>query len=140
MPIIKLKIRNLDRLRDRLNQFPAISGKHVSAAINKAVFAVEGKAKPITPVKGGRLVGSYTFGRIMSTAQTLLGRVKPNVFYAKFVSAKAQVGQRFKRPSKNRKAVGGFVEVGVRRARPEIERFFQQAADNIAQDITRGLR
>lgn len=134
---INIEIKGLRELRGRLKRFPRISGKHVSQAINKSVFAIEAEAKPITPVKTGLLRGSYSFGRVLSSPFTLMGRVKPNASYAQSVHDLHPPGQRYIRPSLNKNALAGFLTIGQDRAERQTDGFFQDAANNITGELAR---
>lgn len=132
---IRIRIINIDKLHRRLNRFPEIAGKHISRAINQSIAAIEAKAIPLTPVKTGRLKGSYTFGRIASRPTTLRGRVKPDVFYAAAVHDIHPPGFGYFKPSKNKRAVAGFLLIGKNVAEPQIGKQFDKAIKNIANDL-----
>ncbi len=152
MAQITIKIKNLKKLRAALNRYPAISGKHISAAMNKAVFAIEAKAIPLTPVRTGRLRGSFSFGRILSTPRTLQARVKPDVNYAGFIHFGTRAsGGRFV-PALGKRLINPahpsfgthpgikanpFLKKGFERAEAQINRFFGEALENITIELTK---
>ena len=125
---IKIKILNLDKITARFKRSPGIIGKHISKAINESVQRVIGKTKPITPVKTGRLVGSFGTDSIFSTRTRLTGAVRSLLPYASKVHNLHPAGQAYRnRPiAKNKRAVAGFLKVGVDQAQPEVNRVFAE--------------
>lgn len=137
MARITVKIKGLNELRQRFQRHPQIVGKHVSRAINRTAASILAKTLPITPVDTGRLVGSFATSSILATPTRLIGSVASNVGYAGFVHDIHPPGRRYKNPSKNKRAVAGFLVVGVKEAKRQIERHFQEAADLITKDLAK---
>ena len=135
MPDVTVKIKGLEEIKRRINRFPEISGKHVAQAINESVLAIESKAKPITPVAQGILVGSYAFGRVRATQTSLRGVVNPTTPYAAEVHDLYPPGTPYKRPTKNPRALAGFLEVGKDAAQNQVDRFFAAALRSITKDL-----
>ncbi len=152
MAKVSIKIKHLKELRANINRYPAISGKHVSVAMNKSVFAIEAKAIPLTPVRTGRLRGSYAFGRILSTPRTLQARVKPDVDYAGFVHFGTRAsGGRFV-PALGKRLINPahpsfgthpgikanpFLKKGFERAEAQVNKFFGEALKNITIELSK---
>lgn len=134
-PSITLKVKGFAELRKQLNKSPEIVAKHIRDMINNSIEEIEARAKPITPVKTGRLVNSYALGREQATSRMLTGKVSPSVNYALSVHDLYPPGTRYKRPSKNRNAVAGFLAVGTKEATPQIGRFIKDAGDQITREL-----
>ncbi len=135
MATVVIKIKGLNRIRRQFAKHPQIVGEHVSKAINRTIEAIRAKTVPITPVSTGRLVGSYARDSKQATPTRLFGLFASNVEYAGFVHDIRPAGQRYKNPSKNKSAVKGFLFIGVERAENQIDKNFQNAADNITRDL-----
>lgn len=140
MAQIRLKIKNLDKFRSRLKLFPKIQRKNLSKAINESILRIEAKAIPISPVKTGRLVGQYEFGRIKSTPNSLFGRVKPDVEYAAAVhdapgGKKLSPGTPYANPSKNKRALAGFLKVAVDRTENKVNQVFERALVAVVKEL-----
>ena len=134
MAVIVLKIPRLKEIRRRYADYPNISARHLANAINQIISAVEKGAKPITPFKSGDLFGSYDIGRELATPAKLKGRVKPDVPYAGFVHDLYPKGQSYKNPTKAG-TLPRFLEIGVDRAKADIERIVRDNLDNITRDL-----
>lgn len=137
MATITIKIKGLNKLRSQFVRHPQIVGEHVSKAINKTIEAIRAKTVPITPVDTGRLAASYARDSRQATPTRLFGLFASNVEYAGFVHDIRPAGQRYKRPSKNKSAIKGFLFIGVERAENQIDKNFQDAADSITRDLSK---
>ena len=135
MAVVRIKIKGVEELRRRVRRSPQSVGKHISLAMNRTVDSIIGKTRPITPVKTGRLVGSFSTDSIRARPNVLLAAVRSLVPYSGFVHDKRPVGQSYRNPSKNKAAVAGFLIVGVDRAESEIERHFRTALNKIVNDL-----
>lgn len=93
------------------------------------------KTLPITPVKTGRLVGSFALDSIKAKPTSLIGAVRSTVPYAAFVHDKHPAGTPYMNPSKNKGAVAGFLIVGVERAQQAIDKHFTTALNNIVKEM-----
>lgn len=135
MAVIRIQIKGINRLRRQFEKHPNIVGKHISLAINRTVDSIIGKTRPITPVKTGRLVGSFTTDSIRASSNRLVGAVRSLVPYAASVHDLHRPGTRYFNPSKNKGALAGFLIVGVNKAEREIERHFADAGNNIVKEL-----
>lgn len=77
---INVEIKNLDKVKAALNQYPTIAAKHFDRAIKSSIFKIEREAKGQTPVDTGRLRNSYT-----SIFSPLKGILEPTADYAFWV-------------------------------------------------------
>ena len=84
MPDITITIKNLDKLKAAFGSYPEIVAPMLRDASSKSAFAVERRAKILSPVDTGRLRSSIaTSLGIMNRGITSI--VSTNVFYAIFV-------------------------------------------------------
>jgi len=60
--MIKINIPNLPKLVNAMNAYPEIADKEFKSALLETMFAIEGKAKFLTPVVTGRLRASIGGG------------------------------------------------------------------------------
>ena len=116
--MLKIKIKNLDKLVRGLREFPPELKTEIGKAIMKSAYLVEGKSKPITPVLTGQLRGS-----IASKFSSFQAIIQPNKEYAIYVhenlTAHHPVGE------------AKFMEKGAKQAEPQIQREFQGAINNV---------
>lgn len=135
MARITVKIKGLNKLRRAFEKHPAIVGQHVSIAINRTIESIRAKTAPLTPVDSGRLVGSFARDSRRASPTRLIGAVASNVPYAGFVHDVHPPGRRYKNPTRNKSAVAGFLVIGTRNARGDIDRHFQDAGNNITKAL-----
>lgn len=84
MPEIKVEIQNLDRLRAAFGAYPEIVAPLLRDASAKSAFAIERRAKILSPVDTGRLRSSIaTSLGIVNRGITSI--VQTNVFYAIYI-------------------------------------------------------
>ena len=131
-PAITIKIDNLDIVRSMANRYPAISQRHIDDAIVRSIGEIDVQTKPLTPVKTGRLRSS-----LLPRFAPFQGIFGTKVPYAVSVHDLHAPGTRYRRPSLNKKAIAGFLTVGVKRSGRVINTAFQKALDNIAEDLSR---
>lgn len=84
MPEIKIEIQNLDRLRAAFGAYPEIVAPLLRDASMKSAFAIERRAKILSPVDTGRLRSSIATS-LGIVNQGITSIVQTNVFYAIFV-------------------------------------------------------
>lgn len=121
---IDIRIKNLDKLTRGLNKFPGNLKREFRVAMEKAIFMVEGKAKPITPYDTGRLRASITKDYIKSFAAA----ISPKVNYAIYV----HMGTRYwplSMPPKKPGTVRQFMKIGAEKAEPTIDILFNSAVE-----------
>ena len=135
MSTITVQIKGLKQFQSRLVRAPVIVGKHVSLAINRASASILQKTLPITPVKTGRLVGSFALDSVRAKPTNLRGAVRSRVPYAASVHDLHPAGTQYRNPSKNKNAVAGFLKVGVERAQQLIDKHFTDALNNIVKEM-----
>lgn len=80
MPEIKVEIPDLPRLIEALKKWPDVSAPIIDKAIRKSIFDIQAKTVVETPIKTGRLRGSFqtAFG-------PFFGILRPSVEYAPLV-------------------------------------------------------
>ena len=125
---INITIQGAERLRAAFKKSPMIVRKHLDVAMEESAFQLEREIKPITPYRTGRLrtsIGDETREgvRQISPFRTEIGTT---VEYAHFL----EWGTRFMKARP-------YMSTGANKAMPEINRFFRQAAQNIAEEITK---
>lgn len=77
---LSIQIEGLEQFRQALKKFPKISGPILQKAIIKSIIDLQAKTIPLTPIKTGRLRGSF-----MTAFSPLTGILKPSVNYAIYV-------------------------------------------------------
>ena len=126
---IQISIKNIDQVRAALLKSPAIVSKHIQKAINRSILDIRNEAMSTTPVKTGRLRGSYQmiFG-------ALRGVLYPSASYALPVHEghRQEVG-RFV-PAIGRRLVNPFVK-----GNPFLRKAVSQANSKIQRNFGEGL-
>lgn len=123
---VNINFKNLDKLKSAFRRAPASVTKHIGTAINKSAMQIIRETKPLTPVDTNRLrgsIGEETREGILQV-QPFMAEIGTRVNYARFVHH----GTRFMQARP-------FLQRGTEKAIPEINRFFQQAGQNIARDL-----
>jgi len=129
---VRVEIKGLDKLRDYASRFPKIAQTHIDKAIVRSIGEIDIKTKPLTPVKTARLKGS-----LIPIFRPFQGVYGSSVAYARAIHDKLPEGTPFKRPSLNKRAVAGFLSVGVKQATTLINEQFKQALDNIVKEVNK---
>lgn len=133
MPVkLFIEVRGLEKLTRMASRFPRISRKHVDKAIVRSIGEIDRATKPLTPVKSARLRNSLT-----PVFRPFRGVYGTNVPYAADVHDLYSPGTPYQKPSKNKKAVAGFLTVGVKRSRMVTDDAFKVALDNIVIDLAK---
>ena len=130
MATIGIQINGLDKITKWANKFPQISRKYVDKAIIRSIGEIDRKTKPLTPVKTGRLKGSLV--PIFRPFTGIYGSAIP---YAAAVHNLYPAGTSFKNPSLNKRAVAGFLTVGVRESNSIIDTAFREALDSMVKEV-----
>lgn len=127
---IQVKIFNLNEVKAALAKSPQIVSKYINKAINQSILDIRNDAMDTTPVKTGRLRGSYNMRFGM-----LRGELQPTANYAYFVH------------EGHRQQVGRFVAaIGKRLVQPYVKGnpFLKKAVDisnsKINDNFGMGLR
>lgn len=125
MPIqIQIKAPDVQEFLKKMQKFPQDAIDALNLGVNKSVLLLEREVKPITPVKTGRLRNAYR--RKFTTLQGVL--FNP-VKYAGTVHDLYPAGTRYRNPSKNKRAVAGFMKVAANRVQIEVEDIFKDEMD-----------
>ena len=133
--MITLKIEGAEKALRKFKRIPPKLAKGINTAIRKSIFQIEGDVKPLVPVDTGRLrasIGGQGGGKIF---KNLYGALFTNVKYASWIhEGKMRRNGRtiyIKGMGKARTPVGGkpFMKLGVKKAEPEIERYFKKEID-----------
>lgn len=77
MPEIRVEIPDLPRLVDALKKWPDIAAPILDKAIKKSIYDVQARTIMETPIKTGRLRGSF-----QTAFSPLVGILRPTVEYA----------------------------------------------------------
>ncbi len=127
--MIQIKIKNLDKIKAALAKSPQIVAKHINKAIKKSIFDIRNRAIDTTPVKTGRLRGSYDtrFGM-------LRGQLRPAAKYAIYVHEghRQEVG-RFV-PAIGKRLVAPYVK-----GNPFLKKAVKQAENKVQNNFGKGL-
>ena len=121
---INIRIENLDKLTRGLSRFPGNLRGEFRNAMEKSIFLIEAKTKPITPFDTGRMRQSI----YKDYLEPFKAAISPHVNYAIFICE----GTRYYPLSKPPKAPGTvrqFMKVGAERAQPTIEAVFNSAVE-----------
>ena len=131
---VKIEIKNLDKIAKMADKYPAISQRHIDKAIVRSIGEIDIQTKPFTPVKTGRLRSSML--PKFSPFQGIYGSKLP---YAITVHDKYGEGvvKPYRHPSLNKKAISSFLFEGARKSEKVINKEFQEALDNIAEDLVK---
>ena len=146
MPELAIQINGLEEFRKALSDYPRISGPIMQRAITKSIYDLQARTVMLTPIKTGRLRGSF-----QTAFSPLQGILKVGVNYAIYVhegTAPHQI-----RPV-NKKALywkgadhpvsfvnhpgtraNRFMESGLHSARQAIEDNFAKALNEIVKTI-----
>ena len=129
--IIEVKIPNLKKLQAAMKQAPRSVIKYTDEAIKRSIMDISGVARSIAPIKTSFLKSSIGKG---IGWKTLEGWIKPTADYAIFVHE----GTR-KWPISKRSKTGErrFLTVAAKRKERDIEKYFEEALENVANDIAR---
>lgn len=86
MPILEVKIENLDALKRALRDYPKIANPIAANAINSTLGVMHRNAtKPTVPWRTGFLAASFARGIRLATPTRLWGSISPTVKYAIWV-------------------------------------------------------
>ena len=129
---VKIEIKNLDKITKMADKYPAIAQRHIDKAIVRSIGEIDIQTKPFTPVKTGRLRSSML--PHFSPFQGVYGSKLP---YALEVHDRYSPGTPYRHPSLNKKAIAGFLFEGARKSERVINKEFQEALDNIAEDLVK---
>ena len=154
----KVQIKNLPELQARFRHAPAITAKHVLTAGNKSLIALQGTAKGLAPVDTSRLRQSIQVSPLRRMGNVLSGSVGTGVKYAEAQETGTGIYGPRKRPitaksgkyltfktkdgrwvrTKSVKGVRGrfYMKGSVERNQGKINTYFEQAAANIARDLS----
>lgn len=143
---VKVEIPGLDKLVAALKKYPSIAAPILDKAIKKSIYDVQAKTIPLTPIKTGRLRGSFQVG-----FSALAAVLKPSVTYALFVhegtaphvirpvSAKALYWRGADHPVKSVNHPGTranrFMVSGLAAAQTQVIQNFSHALDEVNRKI-----
>lgn len=146
MPEIKIAIPNLDKFRDAVKRWPAIAGPILDRAIKKSIYDVQAKTIPVTPIRTGRLRGSF-----QTAFSPLAGILRPTVEYALYVhqgtaphtirpvTARALYWRGADHPVMSVNHPGSkanpFMSIGLAAAQSQVIRNFTDALDEVNRKI-----
>ena len=133
MPKIAVKIEGLEELKRNLSRYPEISIPIVNKAIRNSIATILNKTIPITPVDTRVLANSLQAGMRF---RDLYGEVGTEVGYSGAVHGLHSPGVPYKNPSKNKRAVAGFLQVGADQSESEFDKFFDEALSEILENIS----
>lgn len=127
--MIKVNVKNLKKLQKAFRKAPKKTVSETNDAIMKSIFTIETESKEETPVLTGRLRASIGGGTFQGGSypegegirfKSLYGAIGPTTDYAIYVHRRKP-----------------FMELGIRASMSDINKFFQQAADNVVKFIAR---
>lgn len=125
--MITVRFTGLDALRENLVNAPDTVEKHVSKALGLSLSAVEMEAKKRTPVDTGLLQGSIGGEGGYSYVRGLTAGVGTNVRYAVYVETNER--------ARHKTGQAHYMEEGVGAASDFIQDKFEEAMENIANDL-----
>ncbi|KKN04483.1 hypothetical protein LCGC14_1096970 [marine sediment metagenome] len=139
MPVVTIKIKNLERVLSKLGRHEDVVRRHIANAINRGLADIRQETIPITPRKTGNLRSSYDRGGTkFATPRKLIGEFGPNLAvapYATFVHNLHPLGGRYKNPT-TAGTLPRFLEEGAIRAIPKVDSRFKKALENITKDLS----
>lgn len=154
----KIEIKNLAELQSHFRKAPEITGKRIVEAGNKSLLSLQGTAKQLSPIDSGRLRQSILVSPMRQSGSSFTGSVGTSVDYAawmergtgiygpsgqpirpktkKFLAFRGKGGKMVF--AKSVKGVRGrfYMKGAVEQNQRNIDGFFEDAATNIAQDLS----
>ena len=115
----------------KLQGFPAIAFRSLQKGIVRTVERLREEVVPLTPVDTGLLVSRWRV-----RVNNLNGIVFNHTSYAEFVHNIWPAGVPYRNPSKNKKALSGFLSVASDIVDSEVERIFKEEMDKGLEEIT----
>ena len=132
MPAIEVKIIGLRKLESGLRKFDDRLIRKLDRAINKSIFDLEAKTKPVTPIDTGKLRSAFT--REFRTMRGELHNITP---YATFVHEGTRRWP-INVPPRNAGTVRRFFVKGLELAERKINMNFKKAVDKVVKLTSRG--
>ena len=133
MAKIAIEIKNFDKLTKLAEKYPAVARKFIDRAIVNSIGSIQRETLPITPIKNARLIADL---RVPHFAP-FQGRLGSSVPYARRVHDLYSAGTPYKNPSLNKRALAGFLQVGVLRSKKTIDDVFVGALKDIVNEIAK---
>lgn len=153
----RVEIKNLAELQTRFKQAPDLTAKHLIVAGNKSLVSLQGSAKQLAPIDQGPLRAGIQVTPMRRTGSVIAGSVNATRAYSIFQEAGTGIYGPRKAPirPKNgkflvfkgrdgktifaRQVKGSrprwFMKGSVEQNQSKIDRYFEQAADNITKDL-----
>jgi hypothetical protein len=132
MSAIEVKIKGLEKLTKLAEKYPKVSQKHIDQAIVRSIGEIDIATKPLTPVKTARLRNS-----MVPIFRPFKGVYGSALDYASSVHDLYKPGTPYKNPSLNKRAVAGFLAVGVKRSMDKINKEMASALERIVAELAR---
>lgn len=122
MIAIDIEVKGLDKIAKAFLKRPEVVKRYINNAISKSIFKLKEEAndrnfqfKTPRPLRTGYLQRSFDFG---IQTKDFFGSIGPTAEYAPAVHKRNQ-----------------FMERIARMAQPTMQRYFDEAADNITKDL-----
>lgn len=121
-------IKGLDKLESNMDRAPQTYRREVSAAINKSLVDLQRTAKTLSPVDTGRLRASILVEPARVQGDVIKGSVGTLTRYAGFQEEGTSRGV----PARY------YMRGSIEQNQAGIDRYFEQAASNLAEAIAGG--
>lgn len=124
MAEIKVEIPDLEKWKTTLHKYPGIVAPILQKAIEKSIYDLQGTTVPFTPIRTGRLRGSYR-----AYFSPLVGILEPTAYYGIFVHEGTSRG-----------IVGNpFMVKGLDAAKDKVNKNFSDALNDVFKKIASQL-
>lgn len=126
--MLSLEIKGFDELLNNLRGSKRILHRNIKVALDKSISHAETSSKRLTPVDTGLLKSSIGGVRGWSWVRGWRASVGTNVRYAVYVHEDKN--------AYHNDGEAKFMEKGLKRSKPFIERTLQKALDKTAKDLS----